>query len=102
VANSRLVGFVGFLLLGFWTLDLPRNLFAEENNSPMIMPLPAHVVRGEGEFLIDGGFGIGLKGYREPRLERARQRFLDTLSQETGIPLWREAILNPPTSSFKL
>jgi hexosaminidase len=60
------------------------------------MPLPAHVVRGQGEFLIDGNFGIALKGYTEPRLERAQQRFLDTLSQETGIPLWREAILNQP------
>ena len=96
MANFRLVGLIGFLLLGSWTLELPGNLLAEENNSPMIMPLPSHVVRGDGEFLIDGSFGIGLKGYREPRLERAQQRFLDTLSQETGIPLWREAILNPP------
>jgi hypothetical protein len=53
-------------------------------------------VRGEGEFLIDGNFGVTLKGYKEPRLERAQQRFLDLLSQETGIPLWRQAILNEP------
>jgi hexosaminidase len=53
-------------------------------------------MQGEGEFLIDGDFGIALKGYEEARLGRARQRFLDTLSQETGIPLWRQAILNPP------
>jgi hexosaminidase len=37
-----------------------------------------------------------LRGYKEPRLERARQRFLDTLSRETGIPLWREAVVNKP------
>jgi hexosaminidase len=60
------------------------------------MPLPAHIVAGNGEFLIDGSFGIALKGYQEARLERARQRFLETLSRETGIPLWREAILNQP------
>jgi len=60
------------------------------------MPLSAHVVQGEGEFLVDGHFGVSLKGYKEPRLVRAQQRFLDTLSQETGIPLWRQAILNPP------
>jgi hexosaminidase len=58
------------------------------------MPLPLHSVPGEGEFLIDGTFGIELKGYTEPRVERARQRFLDTLSRETGIPLWREAAVN--------
>jgi hexosaminidase len=58
------------------------------------MPLPSHAVRGNGELVIDGTFGIELKGYSEPRLERARQRFLDTLSRETGIPSWREAALN--------
>ena len=61
-----------------------------------VMPLPAHVVPGEGEFVIDGHFGIALKGHKEPRLERAQQRFLDLLSRETGIPLWREARLNAP------
>ncbi len=61
-----------------------------------IMPLPAQVMQGEGEFLIDGGFGIALKGYQDARLERARQRFLGTLSRETGIPLWREAVGNSP------
>lgn len=60
------------------------------------MPLPAHYERGSGEFIIDGSFGITLKGYKEARLERARQRFLDTLSRETGIPLWREAAVNKP------
>jgi hexosaminidase len=60
------------------------------------MPLPAQDKLGEGEFLIDGKFGIELKGYSEPRLERARQRFLDTLSRETGIPLWRQAVINRP------
>jgi hexosaminidase len=58
------------------------------------MPLPSHAVQGQGEFLIDGSFGITLNGYTEPRLERARQRFLDTLSRETGVPLWREAAVN--------
>jgi hexosaminidase len=58
--------------------------------------MPSHVERRDGEFLIDRNFGIVLKGYKEPRLERARQRFLDTLSRETGIPLWREAIRNEP------
>ncbi|HKW31646.1 MAG TPA: family 20 glycosylhydrolase [Candidatus Acidoferrum sp.] len=60
------------------------------------MPLPSHVVQGEGEFVIDGHFGIALKEYKDPRLERAGQRFLDLLSRETGIPLWREARLNAP------
>ena len=61
-----------------------------------LMPLPAQMKPGTGEFLINNGFGVALEGYQEPRLERAKQRFLDTLSRRTGIPLWREAILNKP------
>jgi hexosaminidase len=62
-----------------------------------LMPLPAQVKPGDGEFLITNGFGISLQGFQEPRLERAKQRFLNTLSKETGIPLWRESVLNQPS-----
>ena len=59
-----------------------------------LMPLPAQVKPGDGEFLITNGFGVTLEGFQEPRLERAKQRFLNMLSRQTGIPLWREAVLN--------
>jgi len=49
------------------------------------MPLPAHAVAGTGSFKIDPGFQIVFEGYKEPRLERARDRFLATLASETGI-----------------
>jgi len=42
------------------------------------------------------------EGYKEARLERAQQRFLDTLSRETGIPLWRQQSSTHRTSQFKL
>jgi hexosaminidase len=96
LANFRPAAFVTWLLLGSGMLCLPCNLRGQENGPLQVMPLPAHVVQGDGEFVIDGHLGIALKGYQEPRLERARQRFLDLLSRETGIPLWREAILNQP------
>ena len=70
---------------------------AQEIDQPAIMPLPSQSQQGNGEFLIDGSFGVELTGYTEPRLERARQRFLDLLSRETGIPLWREAVSNKAT-----
>ena len=66
-----------------------------------IMPLPSHVVQGQGQFLIEGNFGIVLQGYTEPRLERAKQRFLVTLSRETGLPLWHEAQFNQPNFVIK-
>jgi hexosaminidase len=59
-----------------------------------LMPLPAQATPGKGEFLINNGFGITFEGYQEPRLDKAKQRFLDVLSRQTGIPLWREAALN--------
>ena len=85
-----------FSLVVLCLLSPARILRAQGKSSLPIMPLPAHAVLGEGEFPIDGNLGIALKGYKEPRLERAQQRFFDMLSRETGIPLWREAILNAP------
>ncbi|MGB8539800.1 MAG: family 20 glycosylhydrolase [Acidobacteriaceae bacterium] len=75
-------------------------LFAEAiyAQAPLrLMPVPAQVKPGDGEFLITNGFGIALEGFQEPRLDRAKQRFLNMLSKQTGIPLWREAVLNQPS-----
>ena len=57
---------------------LSLSLFAQVENPLPVMPLPAHAVQGQGQFVIDGSFGITLEGYTEPRLKRAQQRFLDT------------------------
>jgi len=65
-----------------------------------IMPLPAHAVLGDGQFLIDGSFGIELKGYVDSRLMSGERRFLDTLSRETGIPLSGAA--QSPSASFTI
>jgi hexosaminidase len=62
-----------------------------------LMPLPSHMVPGEGQFLIDGSFGVSLDGYTNPLLLSGTQRFLDTLSRETGIPLSSEAKANKPS-----
>ena len=53
-----------------------------------MMPLPARAVQGSGSFLLDGGFQIVFEGHTEPRLDRARQRFLTNLTRETGILNW--------------
>jgi len=54
-----------------------------------LMPMPAHVQRGAGQFVLDGNFDVQLAGYTEPRLVNARDRFLDRLTAETGMPLNR-------------
>lgn len=63
----------------------PRNSSAQESVQLSIMPVPATAIAGTGNLLVDHGLQIVFEGYTEPRLERARTRFLDTLSRETGI-----------------
>jgi len=50
-----------------------------------VMPLPAQFELGSGSLKIDGGFTYAFAGFRDARLERAGQRFLATLSEQTGI-----------------
>jgi hexosaminidase len=71
----------------------PAGASAQAETELPMMPLPAHVLRGSGSFPIDGGFQIEFEGHNEPRLVRARDRFLANLSRETGILHW------PPASS---
>jgi len=78
--KAYLAVFIVFSLVVLCLLGPARILRAQGKSSLSIMPLPAHAVLGEGEFPIDGNFGIALKGYKEPRLEKAQQRFLDTFS----------------------
>ena len=87
---------IHLLFLALWILTASSRLGAQQPGALPIMPLPEHMTIGGGEFPVDGNFGIELQGYKEPRLDRARQRFLDILSRETGIPLWREAAVNQP------
>lgn len=85
------------LLLGACALAAAQAAPSPRTEAPLaVMPYPSSVVRGSGEFPIDSHFGVALQGYQEPRLERAKQRFLQNLSRQTGIPLWREAQFNQP------
>ena len=62
-----------------------------------LMPMPAHVTQGEGQFLIDGSFGIGLSGGADPVIVSAERRFLAALARETGVPFSGEAKANQPS-----
>lgn len=52
-----------------------------------LMPLPAAYKMGEGQLPVDQAFSVTLTGYRELRLDRAVQRFLNTLSRQTGMAI---------------
>src|SRR5262249_37754068 len=73
ILRNSYSGLLRFFLLAVCTLALPNIIRAQTDKPLPVMPLPAEVVRGDGEFLIDENFGIILTGYKEPRLERARQ-----------------------------
>jgi len=60
--------------------------FSQQPADPVLMPLPAHITVGEGQFQIDGNLSVALDGYTEPRLVLARERFFHTLYRRTGIP----------------
>jgi hexosaminidase len=83
--RKRFIAVLGLaFFLGFGLLTMVQ---AQVTDLP-IMPLPAHVQRASGAFVIDGSLGIVLEGYTEPRLVRVQERFVERLSRETGIPLW--------------
>ena len=52
-----------------------------------LLPLPASYHLGTGQLSVDTHFSVALEGYQEPRLQAAVQRFLHTLSRQTGIAI---------------
>ena len=62
--------------------------FAPAQISIPVMPLPLHAVAGTGSFAIDGTVQVVFEGHTEPRLERAKERFLTALFRQTGVPQW--------------
>jgi len=63
----------------------------QEKGSLNLMPMPAHVAPGEGQFVIDGSFAVSVDGYSDARVEQGRKRFMATLWRETGIPFAADA-----------
>ncbi|MDQ2834750.1 MAG: family 20 glycosylhydrolase [Acidobacteriota bacterium] len=68
----------------FLLLHLGDSLARAQTPLPVI-PLPANTVQGAGDLPLDHGLQVLFQGYTEPRLERARIRFLGVLARETGI-----------------
>ena len=74
------------MFLALFVLALGVKMSRGQSNDALnLMPLPAKAERGDSALKIDANFQIGFAGHREPRLDRAGQRFLQTLRRETGI-----------------
>ena len=63
---------------------------AQSGPQSILMPMPSNMRLGTSPLPIDGSFSVELEGYREPRIDRAVERFLHDLSRETGIPIRNE------------
>jgi hexosaminidase len=62
----------------------------QSSSSPVelnVVPAPASVDPGTGRLLIQQSFSVAITGHDELRLDRALQRFVHTISRETGMPL---------------
>jgi hexosaminidase len=61
---------------------------SQASSDPLdVVPAPASVEPGTGRLLIQQSFSVAITGHDEPRLDRAVQRFVHTISRETGMPL---------------
>ncbi len=74
-----------FLLMLTPLLSLIARSQPSSDASSNLMPIPSQMHLGSGTMSIDGSFQVVLEGYKEPRLERAVQRFLMSLSRQTGL-----------------
>jgi len=77
-----------YCLLLLVPLMVSVSLNAQQQQQPRqlrVMPYPASVQLGDGEFVVDRSLTIALTGHKEPRLERAVNRFVRTLSLQTGM-----------------
>jgi hexosaminidase len=71
-----------FLLLGF-----AAGSGASDQSMPQLnlMPMPSSLRLESGALAISASFSVAIEGYREPRLERAVERFCRDLSRRTGL-----------------
>src|SRR5205807_5525779 len=76
---------IGLLLAVWCALTMPGR--AQDNRTLSLMPVPASVQLGAGQFLIGPTLKISLQGHSDPRIERAVDRFVQDLSRRTGIPV---------------
>jgi hexosaminidase len=88
---ARSFCFVLYFAIGGVGLARGSAAVAQDPTSLDLMPMPAHVAVGEGQFLIDGGFAVAVEEYSDPRVLLGRKRFIETLGRETGIPFAVEA-----------
>jgi hexosaminidase len=65
-----------------------------------LMPYPASVEIGSGEFRVESSFSVAQTGHTDAQLDRAVQRFLRQLSRQTAIPAFATGPVTGRVSSL--
>lgn len=65
-----------------------------------LMPMPAKLQAGTGFLRVDETFRLAFAGYREPRLERAAQRFLEQLHRQTALVFASRETVDPAKATL--
>jgi hexosaminidase len=90
-----------FVMFGLYLTVHLLGVPASAETALPIIPIPAKVVQGSGQLIVEHGVRIVFEGYKETRLERAQERFAATLSREMGIPELPRQPLEPATLVIK-
>jgi len=67
-----------------------------------LMPVPAKLQTGKGFLKVDETFRLVFTGYREPRLERAGQRFLEQLHRQTALVFASRETTDPARATLQV
>ena len=73
------------LLVVLFTVSFVALCSAQTRPAFNLMPLPSSVQPGTGQLVIGSSFSVSIRGYNEPRLQHAVERFLDDLRRQTGM-----------------
>jgi hexosaminidase len=92
---KAILGFIftislGTAMLGFSSLKHgPFSLSDEDRQQITLIPLPAELSLGRGQFKLEANLGHSFKNIATPKLESAIERFYSKLESKTGIGMAR-------------
>ncbi|PIB37390.1 hypothetical protein BFP72_04140 [Reichenbachiella sp. 5M10] len=69
------------------------------NGLDNLMPWPKQMTVGEEKFRLDEGFDLGVVGYQSERIQRAATRYIDRMTDRTGLFISQDLITAADTSS---